>query len=58
MSGRAKANGYQKGAHRNKDSLGDRNKHVDKVKMDQNTVEAIFGRSCDSRSANRFFGAL
>ena len=35
LTGRAKANGYQRGAHRDKDSLRDQNKHVDKVKRDQ-----------------------
>ena len=34
----AKANGYQRGAHRDKDSLRDRNKHVDKVKRDQDAA--------------------
>jgi hypothetical protein len=36
LSARAKENGYQRGAHRDKDSLRDQNKHVDKVKKDQN----------------------
>jgi hypothetical protein len=35
LAARAKANGYQRGAYRDKDSLRDRNKHVDKVKRDQ-----------------------
>ena len=35
LSARARANGYQRGAHRDKDGLRDRNKHVDKVKRDQ-----------------------
>jgi hypothetical protein len=38
LSARAKENGYQQGAHRDKDSLRDQNKHVDKVKMDQNAA--------------------
>jgi hypothetical protein len=38
LSARAKANGYQRGVHRDKDSLRDQNKHVDKVKMDQNAA--------------------
>ena len=38
LAARAKANGYQRGAHRDKDSLRDRNKHVDKVKRDQDAA--------------------
>ena len=38
LTARAKANGYQMSAHRDKDSLRDQNKHVDKVKMDQNAA--------------------
>ena len=38
LSDRAKENGYQRGAHRDKDSLRDQNKYVDKVKMDQNAA--------------------
>jgi hypothetical protein len=38
LSAGAKANGYQRGAHRDKDSLQDQNKHVDKVKRDQNAA--------------------
>ena len=38
LSARAKANGYQRGAHRDKDSLRDQNKHVDKVKKDQDAA--------------------
>jgi hypothetical protein len=38
LSARAKENGYQWGAHRDKDSLRDQNKHVDKVKKDQNAA--------------------
>ena len=38
LNARAKANGYQRGAHRDKDSLRDRNKHVDKVKKDQDAA--------------------
>ena len=32
LSARAKANGHQRGAHQDKDSFRDQNKHVDKVK--------------------------
>ena len=38
LAARAKANGYQRGAHRDKDSLRDCNKHVDKVKRDQDAA--------------------
>jgi hypothetical protein len=38
LSARAKANGYQRGAHRDKDSLRDQNKHVDRIKMHQNAA--------------------
>jgi hypothetical protein len=38
LAARAKANGYQRSTHRDKDSLRDRNKHVDKVKRDQDTA--------------------
>ena len=38
LSARAKANGYQRGVHRDKDSLRDQNKHVDRVKMHQNAA--------------------
>ena len=38
LSARAKANGYQRGAHRDKDSLRDQNKHMDKVKKDQDAA--------------------
>ena len=38
LSARGKENGYQRGAHRDKDSLRDQNKHVDKVKKDQNAA--------------------
>jgi hypothetical protein len=31
-------NGYWQGAYRDKDSLRDQNKHVDKVKIDQNAA--------------------
>jgi hypothetical protein len=37
---RAKANGYQRGAHRDKGSLRDQNKHVDKVKPSQGLVRS------------------
>ena len=36
LSARAKENGHQPGARRDKGSLRDQNKHVDKVKKDQN----------------------
>jgi hypothetical protein len=38
LSARAKANGYQRGAHRDKDRLRDQNKHVDTVKMHQDAM--------------------
>jgi hypothetical protein len=38
LSARVKENGYQRGAHRDKDSLRNQNKHVDKVKRDQNAA--------------------
>ena len=38
LSARAKANGYQRGAHQDKDSFRDQNKHVDKAKRDQNAA--------------------
>jgi hypothetical protein len=38
LAAHAKANGYQRSTHRDKDSLRDRNKHVDKVKRDQDTA--------------------
>jgi hypothetical protein len=38
LAARAKANGYQRGAHRDKESLRDRNKHVDKVKRDHDAA--------------------
>jgi hypothetical protein len=38
LAARAKANGYQRGVHRDKDSLRDRNKHVDKIKRDQDAA--------------------
>jgi hypothetical protein len=38
LSAWAEANGYQRGAYRDKDSVRDRNKHVDKVKEDQDAV--------------------
>ena len=38
LSARAKENGYQRGAHRDGDGLRDQNKHVDKVKKDQNAA--------------------
>jgi len=42
LSARAKENGYQRGAHRDKDSLRDQNKQVDKVKKDQNGALAHY----------------
>jgi hypothetical protein len=38
LRARAKANNYQKGAHRDNDGLRDHNKHMDKIKKDQNTA--------------------
>jgi hypothetical protein len=38
LAARVKANNYQRGAHRDKDSLRDRNKHVNKVKRDQDAA--------------------
>ena len=38
LNARAKENGYQRDAHREKYSLRDQNKHVDKVKKDQNAA--------------------
>jgi hypothetical protein len=38
LTARAKTNGYQRGVHRDKDSLRDRNKHVDKIKQDQDAA--------------------
>jgi hypothetical protein len=38
LSARAKANGYQRGTHQHKNSLRNRNKHMDKVKKDQVTA--------------------
>ena len=38
LNARAKENGNQRGVRREKDSLRDRNKHVDSVKRDQNTA--------------------
>ena len=38
LSARAKANGYQKGAHREEDGRRNRNKHIDKVKKDQDAA--------------------
>jgi hypothetical protein len=35
LSARAKENSYQRVAHRDKDSLRDQNKHMDRVKRDQ-----------------------
>ena len=38
LGARAEANGYQRVAHQDKDSLRDQNKHVDKVKRNQNAA--------------------
>jgi hypothetical protein len=38
LSARAKVNGYHRGAHRDRDSLRDENKHVARVKMHQNAM--------------------
>jgi hypothetical protein len=38
LTARAKANGYQRSAHRDKDSLRDYNKYMDKVKQDQDAA--------------------
>jgi hypothetical protein len=38
LSALGKENGYQRGVHRDKDSLRDQNKHVDKVEKDQNVA--------------------
>jgi len=35
LGARAKAKGYQKGAHRDNDSLRDRKKHIDKTMQNQ-----------------------
>jgi hypothetical protein len=35
LNARAEAKGYQRGAHRDKDSLRDRKKHIDKTKQNQ-----------------------
>jgi hypothetical protein len=38
LNARAKAKGYQRGAHRDKDSLRDRKKHIDKTKQNQDAT--------------------
>jgi hypothetical protein len=38
LSALAKANGYQMGAYQEEDSRRDRNKHIDKVKKDQDAA--------------------
>jgi hypothetical protein len=38
LTARAKANGYQRGTHRDKDNLRNRNKRMDKVKWDQDAA--------------------
>jgi hypothetical protein len=38
LAARAKVNNYHRGAYRDKDNLRDRNKHVDKVKRDQDAA--------------------
>jgi hypothetical protein len=35
---RAKANGYQRGAHKDKDQVRDLHKHIDKTKRDQDAA--------------------
>lgn len=35
LNARTKENGYQRGAHREEDSRRDCNKHIDRVKRDQ-----------------------
>jgi cytidylate kinase len=39
----AKANGYQRGAHREKDSIRDDNKHTEKNKRDQDRFLDVYG---------------
>ncbi|KAN0085538.1 AdoMet-dependent rRNA methyltransferase [Elaphomyces granulatus] len=39
---RAKANGYQRGAHREKDSIRDDNKHTEKTKRDQDRFLDVY----------------
>ncbi|KAN0086961.1 hypothetical protein V8E54_000649 [Elaphomyces granulatus] len=39
---RAKANGYQRGAHREKDSIRDDNKHREKTKKDQDRYLDVY----------------
>ena len=38
LSAYTRANSYQRGVYRDKDSLRDRNKYVDKVKKDQDAA--------------------
>lgn len=38
LGDRTKADGYRRGTHRDKDNLRDRNKHIDKVKKDQDVT--------------------
>ena len=38
LNARAKANSYQRDAHRDKDNLRDQNKYADKVKKDQDAA--------------------
>jgi hypothetical protein len=38
LNARAKANGYQRGAHREEDGRQNRNKHIDKVEKDQDAA--------------------
>jgi hypothetical protein len=38
LNARAKANGYQRGIHRDKDNLRDQNKYVTTVKIYQNAM--------------------
>jgi hypothetical protein len=39
---RAKANGYQRGAHREKDSIRDDNNHTEKTKRDQDRFLYVY----------------
>ncbi|KAN0073321.1 hypothetical protein V8E54_008541 [Elaphomyces granulatus] len=42
---RAKANGYQRGAHREKDSIRDDNNHTEKTKRDQDRFLYVYVNS-------------
>jgi hypothetical protein len=39
---RAESNGYQRGAHREKDNARDGNRHIDKTKKDQNAALDLY----------------